>query len=239
VNSEPTAADTKKKKENGQADRFRYIGFEVFPQQSGPFFKSEEEKKKHLQEIEAARSPQDIAEREFSHLFGPSFTKMDKGVLYLCALVLIGGLFMPWFFLPKGGGLEMFFGFNLLMVLATRMGAVFQVSWIAGAGAALGVLNLVVAPLLGLRLFWALIRTKSGSEQELNKLKKVLGWHRFPVLLYVLIIGLSIAGFKAPESPLLFFKEGFNIFDLIAEAGVGFWAILMGHLLAAVKTADL
>ncbi len=237
------AAESKKTKENNEAAdpsiRFRYIGFEVFQKDTTPFFKSEEEKKKYLKEAEVAQSPQEIAEREFSHLFVPSFTKMDGMVLYLSALILIGGLFMPWFFLPKGGDLEMLFGFNLLAVLAVQIGPAFQISWVAGTGTALALLVLALAPLLGFWLFFALLKRKSDSEKDLGGLKKVLRWHRFPLVLYILIFGLAIVGFKAAESPLPFFKEGFNIFSLISEAGAGFWMVLVGHLLAAVKTADL
>lgn len=238
----PTAVAADKKSGTGGSDpnlRFRYIGFEVFPKKEKPFFASDEEKKLYLHRVEEKRKQEIDEEREFSLLFVKSFTRVDKVVLFLSAAILIFELALPWFYLPTGRGFETFFGFALFGVLAPQLGTSWAIGWNAGAGILLMLLNLVAAPLLGLLLLFALLRKKSDREAWLSALKKVLRLNWIPILGYLLIFGFSAVGFRADESPLPIFKEGFNIFDLISGAGPGFWLVLVGHLLPAVKSADL
>ena len=218
-------------------DRFRYIGFEVFPREEKPFFASPEEKKKYVEQARAVHTADE--EREFSLLFVSSFTRFDKTVLLLSSLLLIGGLFLPWTYVSMGGRWQTFFGFELFGLLGPRLADAFAVGWNAGAGAALLLLNLVLAPVLGAWLMLALLTKKFRSDSELAKLRKTVRWHALPLLVYLAVMVLAAIGFSAPDSPLLILKNGFNIFDLISSAGPGFWAVGVAHLLVAVKSADL
>ncbi len=231
-------ADKKESKEE-RADpnlRYRYIGFEVFPEQKKPFFASEEEKKRHLSRLEEKKKSD---EREFSLLFVSSFNRVERVVLFIAAMALAASPVLPWFFLPAPQGNEMFFGFNLLLTLVAQVGPVFAASPLAGVGAVLVLLNLVLAPLGGVLLFAALFSKGSNPANPYSRTKKLLGLHFIPFLGYLLIFGLSAAGLTLPGSSLPFFREGFNIFDVFSGAGWGFWAVLVAHLLPAVKSADL
>ena len=119
------------------------------------------------------------------------------------------------------------------------MGTSFGVGWNVGAGILLALFSLAAAPLLGLFLLFFLLRKKGDSEARLSLLKKVLRLNWIPIFGYLLVFSFSAVGFRAGESPLPIFREGFNIFDLITGAGPGFWLVVVGHLLPAVKSADL
>jgi len=232
-------ADKKEPKEEERADpnvRYRYIGFEVFPEQKKPFFASEEEKKRHLNRLEEKKNSD---EREFSLLFVSSFNRVERAVLFIAAMALAVSPALPWFFLPTPQGNEMVLGFNLLLTLAAQVGAVFAASPLAGVGAVLVLLNLVLAPLGGILLFAALFSKGSNPANPYSRTKKLLGLHFIPFFGYLLIFGLSAAGLTLSGSPLPVFREGFNIFDVFSGAGWGFWAVLVAHLLPAVKSADL
>lgn len=232
-------ADKKEPKKEELADpnvRYRYIGFEVFPEQKKPFFSSEEEKKRHLSRLEEKKKSD---EREFSLLFVSSFNRVERAVLFLAAMTLTVSPALPWFFLPTPQGNEMVLGFNLLLTLAAEVGAVFAASPLAGVGAALVLLNLVLAPLGGILLFAALFSKGSNPANPYSRIKKLLGLHFIPFFGFLLIFGLSAVGLTLSGSPLPVFREGFNIFDLFSGAGWGFWAVLVAHLLPAVKSADL
>ncbi|MCI0596653.1 MAG: hypothetical protein L0Z48_08975 [candidate division Zixibacteria bacterium] len=231
-------ADKKESKEE-RVDpnlRYRYIGFEVFPEQKKPFFASEEEKKRHLSRLEEKKKSD---EREFSLLFVSSFNRVERVVLFIAAMALIASPALPWFFLPTLQGVEMYFGFSLMTATASQIGALFGTSPLAGAGAALILLNLILAPLGGILLFYALYRKGPDPANPYVRTKKLLRLHGLPVLVYLAIFGLGMAGFKASESSLPIFRDGFDIFDLFSWAGWGFWAVLVAHLLPAAKSADL
>lgn len=239
MNSPPTAMADKKEPKEERADpniRYRYIGFEVFPKEKKPFFSSEEEKKRYLGHLEEKKK---LDDREFSLLFVSSFNKVERAVLFIAALALAASPALPWFFLPAPQGNEMFFGFQLITTLAFQVGAVFGANPLAGVGAALVLLNMALAPLGGILLFAALFSKGSNPANPYSRTKKLLGLHFIPFFGYLLIFGLSTAGFSLPGSPLPVFREGFNIFDVFSGAGWGFWAVLVAHLLPAVKSADL
>jgi hypothetical protein len=231
-------ADKKESKEE-RVDpnlRYRYIGFEVFPEQKKPFFASEEERKKHLSRLEEKKKSD---EREFSLLFVSSFNRVERVVLFIAAMALVASPALPWFFLPTPQGVEMYFGFSLMTAVASQIGVLFGTSPVAGAGAALILLNLILAPLEGILLFFALYRKGSDPSNPYVRTKKLLRLHWFPLVGYLAIFGLGASGFQAPDSPLPIFRDGFDIFDLFSWAGWGFWAVLVAHLLPAVKSADL
>ena len=229
----------KKEPKDERADpnvRYRYIGFEVFPEQKKPFFASEEEKKRYLSHLEEKKKSD---EREFSLLFVSSFNRVERAVLFAAALALIAAPVMPWLFLPTPQGNEMLLGFNLLLTLSAQVGGVFAASPLAGVGVVLVLLNVVLAPLGGVLLFAALFSKSSNPANPYSKTKKFLSLHFIPFFGYLLIFGLSAAGLTLPGSSLPVFREGFNISDVFSGAGWGFWAVLVAHLLPAVKSADL
>lgn len=216
--------------------RYRYIGFEVFPKEEKPFFSSEEEKKRYLTRLEEKKKEE---EREFSLLFVSSFNRVERSILFVAALALVASPLLPWFFLPTPHGNEMLLGFNLLATLAAQAGLVFGTSPLAGAGLALILLNLVLAPLGGVLLFLALFSKGADPANPYGRTKKLLGLQFIPLIGYLLIFGLGCAGFALPGSSLPVFREGFNIFTLFSGSGWGFWAVFVAHLLPAVKSADL
>jgi len=239
VSSPPTVMADKKEPKEEQADpnlRYRYIGFEVFPEEKKPFFASEEERKRHLSRL-VERKKSD--EREFSLLFVSSFNRVERVVLFIAAAALAASPALPWFFLPTLQGNEMFFGFNLAAALASQVGTIFETSWVVGTGAVLVLFNLLLAPLGGLLLFVALFKKSSDPANPYVRTKKLLSLHFIPFFGYLLIFGLSIPGFTSPGSPLPVFREGFDIFDVFSCAGWGFWTVFVAHLLPTVKSADL
>lgn len=216
--------------------RYRYIGFEVFAKEKKPFFASDEEQQKYVARREEKKQE---AGREFSLLFVTSFGRVERVVLFAAALVLVASPALPWFFLPLARGSEMFLGFQLAAALAAQAGALFGTSLVAGLGSVLALIELVLAPVGGVLLLLALFGKSSDPANPYRKAKRLMNLQMIPIVGYLVLFGLGFAGFKAPESPLPIFREGFNIFGLISNAGWGFWAVFVAHLLPAVKSADL
>jgi hypothetical protein len=218
--------------------RFRYIGFQVFPKEEKPFFASQEEEKTYRERARAA-SMEEMAERQFSLLFVPAFSRLDKIVLLLCGFLMVGGLFLPWAYVSEGGRWHTYFGFQLFGYLGPLVGPAFETGWNAGGSVALLLLNLVLAPVFGIWLLLVLLTKKFDTPGKQKSLKRMLQLHGLPLLAWLTVLVFSAIGFAVPSSPLPILKEGFNIVDLISSSGPGFWTLMVAHLLATVKSADL
>ncbi len=78
------------------SDRFRYIGFEVFPGKPKDLFKSEEEKSKYVDAVIAKRSKGEVI-REECTLLEERVSISDRLVLTVACLAILVVLFVPWY----------------------------------------------------------------------------------------------------------------------------------------------
>ncbi len=78
------------------AQRMRYIGFDVFPGKPKDLFKSKGEKDKLVESMLAKRSKGEVI-REQCTLMESRISFLDRLVLTVACLVIIGSLFIPWY----------------------------------------------------------------------------------------------------------------------------------------------
>lgn len=93
------AAEEKKSDENkriADTDRFRYIGFDVFPGKPKDLFKSDAEKEKYEKLIEEKRAKGDVL-REQCTLLENRISGLDRLVLTVASIVIVLSLFLPWY----------------------------------------------------------------------------------------------------------------------------------------------
>ncbi len=94
-------ADEDKKQESTGAnvisdkDRFKYIGFEVFPGKPKDLFKSEAEREKLVERVIQRRQAGRI--REDCTLLEKRVSGSDRIVLTLACIVILASLFVPWY----------------------------------------------------------------------------------------------------------------------------------------------
>lgn len=93
-------ADTDKKKpaSNRVAEdqRFRYIGFEVYPGKPKDLFKSEAERDKLVEAVRRKRESGEVI-REDCTLLEERVSMSDRIVMTLACLAMLAALFLPWF----------------------------------------------------------------------------------------------------------------------------------------------
>jgi len=77
-------------------ERFRYIGFEVFPGKPRDLFKSEAEKKKYVATIVEKRSEGDML-RHHCTLTEERVTFKEKLIMAVACAVILFSLFIPWY----------------------------------------------------------------------------------------------------------------------------------------------
>ena len=76
--------------------RFRYIGFEVFPREPKDLFRSEEEKRRLVEHVVEKRQRGDLL-REECQLLEDRVSLVDRLALTLASLMILVSLFLPWY----------------------------------------------------------------------------------------------------------------------------------------------
>lgn len=100
------AEETKKDKQtksgkNGdqpisETQRFRYIGFDVYPGKPKDLFKSDAERTKWVEAVKAKREKGEII-REGCTLMEDRVSIADKVVMVIASIAILASLFLPWF----------------------------------------------------------------------------------------------------------------------------------------------
>lgn len=91
----------KQKKGSGSSrvserQRFRYIGFEVFPGQPKDLFRSQAEKKKLEDQLKAKREKGEVV-REDCKLLQVRVSHLERFILSLASIVMLAALLLPWY----------------------------------------------------------------------------------------------------------------------------------------------
>jgi len=81
----------------GSDERFKYIGFGVFPGKAGDIFASDEERKTLVQKVRDHFSKNRGEVREGCTLLEERVTRGERTFLSVAAVVLILSIFLPWF----------------------------------------------------------------------------------------------------------------------------------------------
>jgi hypothetical protein len=89
--------EKKKKSLDTSEERFKYIGFDVFPGKAGDLFKSDDEQQSLIEKVRHRFSKSSGEVRERCTLMESRVSPLEKIFLTLAAVVMVLGLFIPWF----------------------------------------------------------------------------------------------------------------------------------------------
>ena len=84
----------------GDKERYRYIGFEVFPGTPKDLFKNDAEKEKYVDALKARRQSEDTL-REDCKLLEERVSRGERIVLAVASIVILLALFLPWYSVYK------------------------------------------------------------------------------------------------------------------------------------------
>ncbi len=90
-------ADKKREKEFKAEDRYKYIGFEVFPGKAGSIFKSDKERLSIIDRISQRFKSGGASVRDRCTLMEVRVSAKEKYLLGFMALLMVFSLFIPWF----------------------------------------------------------------------------------------------------------------------------------------------
>jgi hypothetical protein len=205
--------------------RFRYIGFEVHPGKAKSFWKSEAERKRYEDKIKEQKQGVQ-AERAFSLIHVKMVSGADKFFLTLGNLILVGGLFLPWFRFTYGDSVARFSGLGVLANLSF-VGSLASLSGIAAQVEVVAVSVLIVlAPLIGVFNLVMLHRGRGVEDSYLRGLKNSSRLFFLLMLLWFLVLVLAAVGFAMPLGNLGIpgiGRDSFNLSAFLSTAAVGFY----------------
>ncbi|MCP4567928.1 MAG: anti-sigma factor [FCB group bacterium] len=78
-------------------ERFKYVGFDVFPGKLGNIFKSDKERQSLIQKVMGKFNRSEGEVRDRCTLIEERISKLEQGFLTAAAVVMILALFLPWF----------------------------------------------------------------------------------------------------------------------------------------------
>ena len=233
-----------KKTEEGISEdlRFKYIGFDVYPKKAKEFWKSEEERKKYLEEIKQKSSGSVVVERDHSLVRAEVFSKVDRMVLTITSFLLAVSLFLPWFSLRGENFHSQIIGVGFFLKLGTLFGYaplsgplfcifVVLVALIILSSFGAGVISLV-----------AIYKKYNHGESYLTNLKKKLKLNWIPLILWVPLIIISIVSIPTPFAGVLKvggFGDSFNLINFFTLSSFGVWLSLPCSIINCVKIGDL
>jgi len=88
----------KKAQPNMSSDeRFKYIGFEVFPGKAGDIFKNDAERKSLIEKVMNKLARSDGEVRDKCTLVEERVSSLEKGFLTLASVLMLVSLLLPWF----------------------------------------------------------------------------------------------------------------------------------------------
>jgi hypothetical protein len=87
--------------QNGSFDqsdeRFKYIGFEVYPGKAGDIFKSDDERQTWVQRVRAKLTRSESEVRDGCTLMESRLSSLEKWFLTVASVLMIVALFIPWY----------------------------------------------------------------------------------------------------------------------------------------------
>ena len=222
-----------------EADRYQYIGFDVFPRKAKEFWKSEEEKKVYLEKTGKGRRRE---ERDHSLVYVNILSGVDKAILTVSSLLIVIAFFLPWFVLERG---DMAFRYTPLSYIF-NFGFVASYSalggFLAGLFATLLLIMVILSFLFGVGTLYFLHRKINTPEKYYGQLKRILFWNYLPVVLWVAAVVVAVVGFTLPFGSAFGVKEiseNFNFLSFMTATSYGMWITLACLIINAWKTTDL
>ena len=222
--------------------RYKFIGFDVYPRKPKRFWKSEEEKRKLLEEVKRRGARTAVEERDHSLVRTSVFSKVDRMVLTVTSLLMTISFFLPWFsvrgeyFSFKVLGVGFFLKLGTLFGYAPLSGALFSVFVILVG------LTIISSFGAGLVSLLAIHKKHSDVERYLIHLKKRLKLNFIPLILWAAVMSISTVGMSTPFADALGVDglgDGFTVVNFFLLSSYGIWLSLSSVILNCVKISDL
>jgi hypothetical protein len=224
------------------ADRYRYIGFEVYPEKVETFWKSDTEEKEYESRLRDELGSSTL-HRDFSLLEQEAMGKADHWVLAATAAVMILTVAMPWVSYRTSAGTDFSMSWpGALGTLFGSLGTAFSAGMAVGLSALLGLVVMIGAPLIGawgLAMIWRKAKT---PEAYFAGLRQPLRLGYILVFSGLAVIVLAFVGGQIPSMSswgLIDPPDSYGIGVLFKILSMGGYLAMATGMIFGVKSGDL
>lgn len=224
-------------------ERYRYIGFDVFPKRMREFWRSDEERNTYLKRVHETAGRFVPLSRANSFVATQALSGFERMILTLSSALMVVAPALPWFSFTRGEERFAYSGLALLM----NIGSV--TSYLSmGAGR----LDLLFFLLLGLMLVGAVFGVltlailysgnPATNEAYVARLRRVLAWHYLPIAGWVVFFVMSAIPAEIPFAGSLGLNQiesSLNMGSLAASSSFGLWLPFAAVWVNAIKSNDL
>lgn len=207
-------------------ERYRYIGFDVYPSKAPRVFKDTAEEQQYLDKIRRKAKSWSALDRDFSLVNLPSYSRTDKLILSVGSFLLVVSFFLPWFSFRWG---ENVYSFSALTALLNS-GKIFDFIALGGSGAVVLVILIAVFMILafaaGIANLLSLFSKTKEPDRYWKKMRKLTKLGYVPILIWLVVLMISVVGFRTPfweVAGVSQLGEKFGIVNLISLTHLGLW----------------
>lgn len=224
-------------------ERFRYIGFDVFPKSVREFWKDDSEKQAHLAHVRETGGKFVPLSRSNSIVAAGSISRPERVMLAVTSLLMAVSPFLPWFAFTRGdvkfsySGISLLFGTGAVKEYLALGPGILTSSFVL-----LLVLMLLSAGFGVATLVFLYSGAKNGSESNLTRLHRIMMWHYLPLVGWVVFFSMTASSAELPYGPslgLLEVGDRLSLGTLVAASSVGFWIPFATLWVNAIKSNDL
>lgn len=223
-------------------DRFRYIGFQVFPSKPGSFWKSDAEAQQYAAKVKTGLG-ESVLHRDFSLLETQPMSRADRWVLTLVGVFMILSVAIPWISFRRTDATDFTLSWpSALGTLLGGIGTAFSSGIGVGLSALLALVVMIATPVLGawvLAMVWRKAKTPEDYFLGLRTPLKLSYWIFFASLavIFLAFFGGDIPGFASWG--MIDPPEHYGISALLRMLSFGPYLALGMSLVCAVKSGDL
>lgn len=224
-------------------DRYRYIGFEVFPKRIREFWKSDADRMAHLAHVREAGGRFVPLSRSNSMVASDPLSLSDRIVLTIGSILLLMAPLMPWFSFTRGDEKLVYSGYVLLF----KAGAILEY-FSLGPGLLTTAYMLLLALMVLSALFGAAtlfaLYTGRDADPEVyqRRVHRILNLHYLPIVGWVTFFSVAASPTVIPFAQSLGLgqvESTLNIASLATSSTVGLWVPFAVLWVNAIKGNDL
>lgn len=219
---------------------YRYLGFDVHPGKIDDFWKSDDEKKRFVRQVNARDGQISILDRDTAILNIKSMTAIDKAVSIVGGAILVLAFFLPVYSIdPSGRGISgsaisYFLNLPFIGSYAAWGGIVMVLTMIIFA------LLLLSCPVAGVLNILGVLNKNKG-DKYLETVKKFNRFTFIPILLYALLFIILLLGGPHPFGSLGIsgLGESLSLLAIFTMTGVGFWLNIVGLIVGFAQARGI
>ena len=235
-------AKEKEPEKTNEEDRFRYIGFDVYPSKSKKFWKNEDEEKRFLEETKKKGLGLSSIEREYSLVSASVFSNVDRIVVMISSILIIITFLLPWFSVSVKGEMLGYNPFGYVGKLGLILGYSALGSPLLAILALVALLFMIACLAYAISSLVAVLKMKGENEEYYRRLKKRLRLGFLPLGLWLILVIISAIGVWTPflsGSGMKPLGESFNLATFLNISSYGMWVALCCLIVISFKSNDL